>query len=213
MDAETLAKATEPFFTTKGPGKGTGLGLSMVHGLAMQSGGTMTITSRLGEGTTVNLWLPVSGTSPISSQSEQPASLTANRIPDNARRILVVDDDPLVGIGTAEMLVDLGHNVVEAKSGAEAITILGEDRSIELLLTDHSMPGMTGLELATIVRATHPDLPILLASGYAELPNSGDWNIQLPRLAKPYRQDELAAAISACFAAGLSNVVPLRVQR
>jgi signal transduction histidine kinase len=213
MDAETVAKATEPFFTTKGPGKGTGLGLSMVHGLAMQSGGTMTISSRLGEGTTVNLWLPVSETSPLNGQPERPALLTANRVPDKARRILVVDDDPLVGTGTAEMLADLGHNVVEAKSGAEAIAILEQDRSIDLLLTDHSMPGMTGLELATIVRATYPELPILLASGYAELPNVGDWNIQLPRLAKPYRQDELAVAISACFVAGLSNVVQLRAQR
>jgi signal transduction histidine kinase/ActR/RegA family two-component response regulator len=201
MDAETLAKATEPFFTTKGLGKGTGLGLSMVHGLVMQSGGTMTIASRLGEGTTVDLWLPLSETSPMSPRSEQDAPHTGQRIPDDVHRILVVDDDPLVGTGTAEMLADLGHNVVEANSGAEAISILERDGSIELLLTDHAMPGMTGLELATIVRATFPRLPILLASGYAELPNSGDWNIQLPRLAKPYRQEELAAAISACFSA------------
>ncbi len=213
MDAETVAKATEPFFTTKGPGKGTGLGLSMVHGLAIQSGGTMAITSKLGEGTTVNLWLPVSETSPTSGRSGPPVPLTENRFSDCTRRILVVDDDPLVGTGTAEMLADLGHSVVEAKSGAEAITILERDRSIELLLTDHSMPGMTGLELATIVRASFPDLPILLASGYAELPNSGGWNIQLPRLAKPYRQEELAAAISACFSASRANVVPLTLRR
>ena len=213
MDAETLAKATEPFFTTKGLGKGTGLGLSMVHGLVIQSGGTMTITSKPGEGTTVELWLPRSETSPMSHRSEQAAPVAANRFHDDVRRILVVDDDPLVGTGTAEMLADLGHSVVEARSGAEAITILEQDRSIELLLTDHSMPGMTGLELATIVRASFPRLPILLASGYAELPNGGDWNIQLPRLAKPYRQDELAVAIAACFTAGPSNVVSLRAQR
>jgi len=201
MDTETLAKATEPFFTTKGLGKGTGLGLSMVHGLVMQSGGTMTITSKPGEGTTVELWLPLSETTPISIRSDQAAPRTGHRLPDDVRRILVVDDDPLVGTGTAEMLADLGHNVIEANSGAEAISILEQDRSIELLLTDHAMPGMTGLELAAIVRAAFPRLPILLASGYAELPNSGDWNIQLPRLAKPYRQEELAAAISACFSA------------
>jgi signal transduction histidine kinase/ActR/RegA family two-component response regulator len=213
MDAETLAKATEPFFTTKGLGKGTGLGLSMVHGLVMQSGGTMTITSKPGEGTTIDLWLPLSETSPMNHRPDRAAPSTGNRLPADARRILVVDDDPLVGTGTAEMLTDLGHNVVEARSGPEAITILEQDRSIELLLTDHSMPGMTGLELASIVRSSFPDMPILLASGYAELPNSGDWNIQLPRLAKPYRQEDLAAAISACFTAGLSNVVPLRAQR
>jgi len=213
MDAETLAKATEPFFTTKGLGKGTGLGLSMVHGLVMQSGGTMTIASKPGEGTTVELWLPLSETLPMSHRPDQAAPQAGTRSPTDVRRILVVDDDPLVGTGTAEMLADLGHNVVEARSGAEAITILNQDRSIQLLLTDHAMPGMTGLELATIVRTSFPDLPILLASGYAELPNGGDWNIQLPRLAKPYRQEDLAAAISACFTAGLSNVVPLRAQR
>jgi signal transduction histidine kinase/ActR/RegA family two-component response regulator len=215
MDPETLAKATEPFFTTKGPGKGTGLGLSMVQGLAVQSGGAMTISSKLGEGTIVNLWLPRSKSGATAGRTVQTSTVEADYIHDAPRTILVVDDDALVCTGTAAMLEDLGHHVIEASSGLQAIEILDSHLSIDLVITDHSMPGMTGMELANIIRATRPDLPIILASGYAELPNGSGDALQIPRLAKPYCQEDLALAVSsstanAPIAGKPTNVVPLR---
>ncbi len=210
MDPDTLAKATEPFFTTKGPGKGTGLGLSMVHGLAVQSGGAMAITSKLGQGTTVDLWLPRTEGTAANVAAGAAAPKLAGYARTAPRTILIVDDDPLVSTGTAAMLEDLGHHVIEASSGAQAIEILKEDRSIDLLITDHSMPGMTGMELAKIVRTFLPNLPMVLATGFAELPNGVVDALRLPRLAKPYRQEELALAVSGSFAQSASNVIALR---
>jgi CheY-like chemotaxis protein len=107
--------------------------------------------------------------------------------------VLVVDDDPLVAAGTAMMLEDLGHDAVVATSAAEALTRLGSDSALDLVLTDHAMPGMTGLELAERLRRDRPGLPVALATGYAEVPaGAGVW---LPRLNKPYRQDELDTLI------------------
>jgi len=194
MDEATLKRATEPFFTTKGVGKGTGLGLSMVHGLAAQSGGAMRITSRLGTGTTVELWLPVAelperpaetADAPLAEAAD--LAVTASR----SYRVLVVDDDPLIGAGTAELLEDLGHSVVGVPSAARALEVLRSGMAVDLVITDHAMPGMTGTELAREIHATWPKLPVLLATGYADLPD-GELP-DLPRLAKPYRQEELAA--------------------
>jgi signal transduction histidine kinase len=205
MDRETLARAVEPFFTTKGVGKGTGLGLSMIQGFAIQSGGTLRLTSKVGEGTTVELWLP----------QGEPAAAVHNRagpksFPARHCTVLLVEDDALVLAGTAAMLEDLGHVVVPATSGEAAIQILRENRSIELVVTDYAMPGMTGLELAERIRAEWSAMPILLASGHAELPERTGMNI--PRLNKPFGQEELANAIAdvvtpACEPA---NIVPLR---
>ena len=209
MDAETLAKATEPFFTTKGPGKGTGLGLSMVYGLAEQSGGAMSIQSELGKGTTINLWLPQAEAGITISDQKQPF-LVARRASDERRNILIVDDDPLVRLGTVEMLEDLGHYVVEANSGSVAIEILNQDASINLIITDHSMPEMTGVELIKFVRTKLPNIAIILASGYAEIPGGVVDSLRVSRLAKPFRQEELALAISGVPAAITTNVIPLR---
>jgi CheY-like chemotaxis protein/anti-sigma regulatory factor (Ser/Thr protein kinase) len=192
MDELTLSKASEPFFTTKGTGKGTGLGLSMVHGLAAQSGGSLRISSRLGSGTIVELFLPQA-----EPESETPAPY---RSPLGGLRgvvpntVLIVDDDALVRTSAAAMLEELGHRVFEAPSGAEALNILRANPEIDLLITDHSMPEMTGTELAAQSRKLYPQLKILLATGYAELPpgNAGS----LPRLAKPFGIAELAAAIA-----------------
>jgi signal transduction histidine kinase len=207
MDAATLAKATEPFFTTKGPGKGTGLGLSMVHGLAIQSGGEMVISSKPGEGTNVDLLLP---------QSEKSAEIFRDVIshaganPGIApQKVLVVDDDPLVSLGTSEMLSDLGHNVTEADSGEEALRLLQANPDIKIVITDHSMPGMTGVELAARIRASSPDVVIVLASGYAELPNNADEKLNLPRLAKPYCQEDLAALLATLCRRAESNVLKI----
>ncbi|MEO7026575.1 MAG: response regulator, partial [Caulobacteraceae bacterium] len=107
--------------------------------------------------------------------------------------ILVVDDDALIAMSTVDMLEDLGHTVLEAHSGSEALEVLRSGTAIDLMMTDQAMPGMTGVELARIVRGERPDLPILLATGYAELPSEAE--IDLPRLAKPYQQAQLRKEI------------------
>jgi signal transduction histidine kinase/ActR/RegA family two-component response regulator len=190
MDDLTLKRATEPFFTTKGVGKGTGLGLPMVHGLVVQSGGAMRIASQVGEGTSVRLWLPVDHTG-IVQHSNVPEVRTRTAMPVN---ILVVDDDPLISSSTAAMLEDLGHIVIESISAASALEILRGGSKIDLVVTDHAMPHMTGLELARIIREEWPWIPVILASGYADLESMD--NFALPRLAKPYHQSELASCIA-----------------
>jgi CheY-like chemotaxis protein len=107
--------------------------------------------------------------------------------------VLVIDDEVLITMGTATMLEDLGHTAVEAYSGSQALAHLRSRSDVDLVITDHGMPGMSGLELARTIRATWPNLPIILATGYSELPN-GD-NQSLPRLTKPFSQDDLAASI------------------
>lgn len=190
MDDKTLKSAIEPFFSTKELGKGTGLGLSMVHGLAVQLGGALRLQSRVGEGTTAELWLPVAA-SPIKEVEHMPSEQTLTPPPSSV--ILVVDDDALINMSTVDMVQDLGHTVLEAYSGKEALQILGSQR-VDALITDYAMPGMTGVELADRARELHPGLPILLATGYADLPSGT--TTDLPRLAKPYQQTELATQIS-----------------
>ncbi|MEJ1157939.1 response regulator [Prosthecomicrobium sp. N25] len=200
MDEATLARATEPFFTTKGLGKGTGLGLSMVHGLAAQSGGKLVLSSRAGEGTTVNLWLPRA--EPAAASPRPQASTAAAPNFQERRTVLLVDDDPLVLSGTSAMLEDLGHEVIESESGQSALAILSEGRPVDLVITDHAMPGMTGVDLARRIRQSRPDLAIVLATGYAEIPaDSGEDASDIAKLAKPYRLEELAAAIDAAWRA------------
>jgi CheY-like chemotaxis protein len=190
MDEVTLRRATEPFFTTKGAGKGTGLGLSMVHGLAAQSGGALRIHSRVGVGTSVELWLPVSERVAV-----EPAWKSADpRDGQLPRRVLLVDDDPLIIAATADLLRDLGHVVVEANTAQQALELLADGLEVDLVVTDHAMPGMTGTDLARRIGDSWPEMPIILATGYAELPNGEA--IDLPRLSKPYQQDDLAAAIA-----------------
>ena len=188
MDAETLNKAIEPFFSTKPLGKGTGLGLSMVHGLIVQLGGHFELASEAGRGTTACLWLPVAKELPETEKIEVSAGGDTM-----AATILVVDDDPLIAMSTVDMLEDLGHTVIEANSGKQALEILQSGQSVDLLMTDQAMPGMTGIELIEIVRPQHPELPVLLATGYADLP-AGKWS-DLPRLAKPYQQAQLEAEV------------------
>jgi CheY-like chemotaxis protein/anti-sigma regulatory factor (Ser/Thr protein kinase) len=204
MDELTLKRASEPFFTTKGTGQGTGLGLSMVDGLVAQSGGAMRIQSEIGVGTTVELWLPVSDGKP----TERPRTAAARRV-DGVRpcRVLLVDDDPIVASGTAAMLEDLGHVAIDVSSGAQALELLAGDPEIDLVITDHAMPGMTGGELALAIKRRWPALPVALVSGYAELP--GDLHPDLPRLAKPYKQEDLARLMALLLAQAMA---PGRVQ-
>jgi CheY-like chemotaxis protein len=189
MDAATLARATEPFFTTKGVGRGTGLGLSMVHGFAQQLGGHLQLESREGAGTVASLWIPVSeGTA-----SFEPAPEAFARSIHRPLSILAVDDDALILTNTTAMLEDLGHKVTTAYSGREALDMLGRVPAIDLVITDHAMPGMTGTDLAAHIRRERPLLPILLTTGYAELPN--DESTGILRLNKPFLQADLAQAI------------------
>ena len=195
MDEDTLRRAADPFFTTKGVGKGTGLGLSMVHGLAEQSGGRLRLSSRKGEGTTVEIWLPV---------AERPAGATSSARAADAGEappslvILAADDDGLVLMNTVALLADLGHTVLEASSAKEALAIL-ENETVDLLLTDEAMPQMTGSQLIEALRSTSPDLPVILASGYAEFPTGLAPDVV--RLSKPYAQADLERALCAAVSA------------
>jgi signal transduction histidine kinase/ActR/RegA family two-component response regulator len=192
MDAATLARAAEPFFTTKGVGKGTGLGLSMAHGFAVQSGGALKLASRLNVGTTAEIWLP-EGTR---AAQDAPAPKPRQRITARNCTVLVVDDDALVGGATVAMLEDLGHTALEADSGERALKVLAEKRSIDVVITDQSMPGMTGLQLARRIRERWPDMPIVLVTGHANLAEGGEPD--LPHLlTKPFLQKDLAEAVAA----------------
>ncbi|WAJ28257.1 PAS domain-containing sensor histidine kinase [Antarcticirhabdus aurantiaca] len=200
MDADTLKKATEPFFSTKGVGKGTGLGLSMIHGLAVQLHGALRLSSEPGQGTRAELWLPAAEAAAVSDAvvpAPPPAAPKEPADPIRAR-ILAVDDDMLIAMSTLDMLEDLGHEVVEANSGPQALEILRSDGPFDLMITDFSMPRMNGAELAEAALALCPGMPILLATGYAELPSGA--RLELPRLGKPYSQDQLAAEIRKLLA-------------
>ncbi|MGO7038458.1 PAS domain S-box protein [Rhizobium acaciae] len=192
MDAKTLEQAITPFFTTKGVGKGTGLGLSMVQGLASQSGGRLMMKSSLGEGTTVELWFPVASVEQTTEAAADRPRQEENAMP--GLRIVAVDDDGLVLMNTTLMLEDLGHTVFEAMAGPEALDILRKEQ-VDLVICDHAMPRMTGAQLAQAIRSEWPDMPIILATGYAEIPE-GAGIVDLPRLGKPFSQAQLAEAIS-----------------
>jgi PAS domain S-box-containing protein len=193
MDEATLARAQEPFFTTKGIGKGTGLGLSMVQGFAAQSGGTTRISSEPGKGTKVSLWLPRARHGIGTPADPKSAQLPHEAAEVRSLRVLLVDDDILVSMGAADMLLDLGHSVTEAQSGSHALRILESDTPFDVVVTDYAMPGMNGFELAHRIRERNSKLPIILATGYAELP--ADRSIEFERLSKPYRAADLAAAL------------------
>jgi signal transduction histidine kinase len=200
MDEKTLERAIEPFFSTKEVGKGTGLGLAMIHGLAVQMGGALVLSSTPGEGTLADLWLPVAedrdARPPARQEPQQPRRLPVSET--DRYRILIVDDDALIQMNTVMMAEDLGHEVVAASSGTEALDLFREDEGIDLVLTDHAMPKMTGADLARELAVLRPHVPIVLATGYAELP-SGE-TIDLPRLSKPYSQGQMAAMIASVMA-------------
>jgi signal transduction histidine kinase/CheY-like chemotaxis protein len=190
MDGDTLQRAIEPFFSTKEVGKGTGLGLSMIHGLALQLKGALRLFSTPGQGTRAELWLPIADGPAVAPSPDQPPAQAGRR----RATLLFVDDDYLINLSTASLLEDLGHTVIKAMSGPDALSVLQGSKSIDLLITDYAMPGMTGIELAEQARRLRPGLPILLATGYADLP--GTPGLELPRLSKPYQQRQLAEQIA-----------------
>ena len=188
MDADTLARAVEPFFSTKPIGQGTGLGLSMVHGLVAQLGGAFTMDSAPAEGTTASLFLPIADAVSFVANDEVTVAHTVER----PLSILLVDDEDIVRTGTAEMLRDLGHSVTEALGGAEALDRVKGGLAFDLLVTDYKMPRMNGAELARQMRAIRPDTPILLITGYTGVDEEAP---DLMRLTKPFRQADLADAL------------------
>ncbi len=198
IDAETLARVFEPFFTTKDVGKGTGLGLSQVYGFAAQSGGDVTIDSVVGEGTTVTLILPCSEDA-VAVPATAVGRVQASGI---TGRILVVDDNEEVGAFAEALLGELGHKVLRAHSGEEALILAGE-HELDAVFTDVVMPGMSGLELADQLRARRPDLPIVLTTGFSDrIATSGTGG--LPVVYKPYRLETIATALDEAMSARMA---------
>jgi PAS domain S-box-containing protein len=196
MPADVLARAHEPFFTTKEPGKGTGLGLSMVHGFARQSGGHLRIYSEPGEGTTIRLYLPCHRGAV--TKAEAPLAYAADELPGGSETVLVVEDEPLVRAYVLSQLQALGYRTLEASESAEALAILGGDETIDALFTDIILPGgVNGRELANRARELRPGLPVLFTSGYSEdvVTRNGTLEPGMTLLSKPYQRQELARRI------------------
>ena len=150
------------------------------------------LESTVGHGTTAELWLPTTqGRGEFATAEAAPAPRAT--APSPRKLVLFVDDDVLIAMSTVDMLEDLGHEVIEANSATDALRVLQENPAIELMITDYSMPKMTGAQLAREARRLRPDLPILMATGYADLAEVTE--MSLPRLSKPYVQDQLAAEI------------------
>jgi signal transduction histidine kinase/ActR/RegA family two-component response regulator len=190
MDEQTLARAIEPFYSTKGVGKGTGLGLSMVHGLALQLGGMLKLDSRPGAGTVAEIWIPRAIEAASSDDLETRAPVRAPR----DATILLVDDEELVRIGTADMLGDLGYKVIEANSGAEALRLLRAGDAPDVMITDYLMPGMNGVQLIEQARDLAPAMEVMLITGYSTIAEGP--GALVPRLAKPFRQADLAEIVA-----------------
>ncbi len=189
MDEATRGRAIEPFFSTKGPGQGTGLGLSMAHGLASQLGGALTIESRPGDGARIAIWLPQSVEPLLSSV----AARQSDGAGAHAGTVLLVDDEAHIRDIATDMLTELGFRVHEAASPEAALAAVDAGLELDILITDHLMPGMTGVELATAVQARRPDVRALIISGFAEVETLDP---ALPRLAKPFVQSDLATAVA-----------------
>jgi CheY-like chemotaxis protein len=161
----------------------------MVRGLTEQSGGTLSIESAPGKGTKVTMWIPAS----IETRVEAPEVERLPELETSRRlRVLVVDDDVLVAMNTTAMLEDLGHEAVEVHSGRQALEAL-EANGFDLVITDQAMPQMTGTQLMSAARKKWPNLPVILATGYAELPD--DEAREVPRLGKPFMQNDLERAL------------------
>ena len=200
MDAPTLARAAEPFFTTKEVGRGTGLGLSMIHGLAEQSGGSFRLESEPGVGTTAEILLPVApGGVPAAAPGAPgiPGAVGDGEAasPDRRLTVLAVDDDALVLMGTVAMLEDLGHDVLSASSGPIALGLLADHEAVDVVLTDQAMPAMTGTQLARRIKSERPQLPIVLATGYADRPKD-DRGLFAAQLGKPFEERHLERVLA-----------------
>ncbi|MDR6771935.1 response regulator [Azospirillum sp. BE72] len=212
MPAEVAARAFEPFFTTKEVGRGTGLGLSMVHGLATQSGGGVELDSRPGRGTTVTLYLPRALTDPAAASAGGMGAgdTAATGIgaggdvgAGGGCAVLLVDDEELVRTATAEYLAQAGFSVREAADAAAALSLLDHGFRPDVIVTDHMMPGMTGLDMARALRARKDATPILMVTGYAQdlTTTAAAQEVALTVLSKPVEPSRLARSIRHMAAA------------
>lgn len=190
IDPSVLPHVFEPFFTTKPLDKGSGLGLSMVHGMATQSGGGVQIDSTVGSGTTITLYMPS-----VQASAAVPAdSVGETRQPGTGRRILLVEDDAIVRLGTAALLESLGHQVVEAGGGNEALAALRDGVAVDALVTDFAMPDMNGAAVVREVRKLLPGIPAMIVTGYADTP---EFDEPIRLLRKPFTPHQMAACLSA----------------
>jgi PAS domain S-box-containing protein len=212
MSDAVLARACEPFFTTKGPGKGSGLGLAQVYGFARQSGGGLVIDSALGKGTTVKVYLPRGQA--LEREATRGATATPQTSDGRTLTILVVDDQSDVREVVAAYLETLGFQVAHAATGRTALGLIGDGSTVDALIIDYAMAEINGIELAQAARAKRPDLPIVMMTGYSDV--SGI-DAQIPHtelLKKPFRINELASSIERALrnapGAREGNVVPLR---
>ena len=191
MDAATMARACEPFFTTKRFGLGSGLGLAMAYGFARQSGGGMSLHSHPGEGTTVLIALPQI-TPDTDAQAEAADTIHAN----DGELVLLVEDDAAVRRVVRQQLMDLGHPVLEAENGTQALEMIEHIVDIAVLVSDIIMPGgIDGRQLAEAALARRPELRLVLMSGYADDAFADTASESLPVLAKPFGRAELAGAL------------------
>lgn len=194
MPPDVLEKAFEPFFTTKPIGQGTGLGLSMIYGFAQQSGGTVTIRSKPGQGTLIRLYLPAADGVATREQVEP-----TDRMPEGrGQTVLVVEDDEAVRLLVCEVLSDLRYHAIEAGDADVAIPLLSGVHTIDLMVSDVGLPGMNGRQLAEVARQHRPELPILFVTGYAEnaATKASFLGTNMDMISKPFAVEALAAKIS-----------------
>jgi signal transduction histidine kinase len=194
MSRDTVARAFDPFFTTKATGQGTGLGLSMVYGFAKQSGGHVTIDSAVGRGTTVTLYFP------RHRGEAEPAAAARMLAAPEAREgevVLVVEDNEEVRSYSTSILSELGYRVLQATDGTEALSVLGENRRIDLMFTDVVLPGTSGKEVADRARSVRPGLRVLFATGYSRdaIVRHGRVEPGVDLLLKPFTYQQVAARI------------------
>jgi signal transduction histidine kinase len=193
---ELLDNIFEPFFTTKEVGKGTGLGLSMVYGFSQQSGGTVRISSRVGKGTRVELWLPRASEEDVDARPAQAATVALSDSENRSLRILLVDDHPAVRATTAAFLEELGHDVADAAGGAEILEMVEQaPHDFDLVVTDYAMPLISGTELIRRLRNLRPRLPAIIVTGYADLSTISDRPEDVILLTKPFDPTQIDQAI------------------
>ena len=194
MPADVMARAFDPFFTTKPMGTGTGLGLSMAYGFARQSGGQVRIDSKIGRGTTIQLYLPWHNEAET-VESKDPVSAVPTA--EKGETVLIVDDEATIRALVAEVLDDLGYTTIEASESVGALGILQSSRRIDLLVTDVGLPGLNGRQLADAARRIRPGLKVMFITGYAETAAIGPGQLEagMHVLTKPFAMDALARKI------------------